>query len=141
MNETGEELKNVIVDLQENDILLLIVDDAQFKSITEFQIYSFSVMIATIMLGSLAFFLIIMHVIKPLKVLTEKVSLIDIDSVESLRNDIVMSKGGYELEKLSQSFDVALNKIYESYEKQKQFSANFANELRTKLMFSRKSRP
>ncbi|WP_312908154.1 hypothetical protein [Tissierella praeacuta] len=141
MNETGEELKNVIVDLQENDILLLIVDDAQFKSITEFQIYSFSVMIATIMLGSLAFFLIIMHVIKPLKVLTEKVSLIDIDSVESLRNDIVMSKGGYELEKLSQSFDAALNKIYESYEKQKQFSANFANELRTKLMFSRKSRP
>ncbi|WP_147286427.1 hypothetical protein [Tissierella praeacuta] len=123
----------MIVDLQENDILLLIVDDAQLKSITEFQIYSFSVMIATILLGSLAFFLIIMHVIKPLKVLTEKVFLINIDSVESLRNDIVMSKGGYELEKLSQSFDAVLNKIYESYEKQKQFSANVANELRTKI--------
>ncbi|MEY8417552.1 HAMP domain-containing sensor histidine kinase [Tissierella praeacuta] len=133
MNEMGEELENVLVDSQENDILLLIVDNAQLKSTTEFQMYSFSVMIATILLGSLAFFLIIMHVIKPLKVLTEKVSLIDIDSVESLRNEIVMSKGGYELEELSQSFDAALNKIYESYEKQKQFSANVAHELRTPL--------
>lgn len=133
MNEMGEELENVLVDSQENDILLLIVDNAQLKSTTEFQMYSFSIMIATILLGSLAFFLIIMHVIKPLKVLTEKVSLIDIDNVESLRNEIVMSKGGYELEELSKSFDVALNKIYESYEKQKQFSANVAHELRTPL--------
>lgn len=133
MNEMGEELENVLVDSQENDILLLIVDNAQLKSTTEFQMYSFSIMIATILLGSLAFFLIIMHVIKPLKVLTEKVSLIDIDNVESLRNEIVMSKGGYELEELSKSFDAALNKIYESYEKQKQFSANVAHELRTPL--------
>lgn len=133
MSEMGEELENVLVDSQENDILLLIVDNAQLKSTTEFQMYSFSIMIATILLGSLAFFLIIMHVIKPLKVLTEKVSLIDIDNVESLRNEIVMSKGGYELEELSKSFDAALNKIYESYEKQKQFSANVAHELRTPL--------
>lgn len=133
MSEIGDQLEIALEDSREGENVLLVVDDAQIRSTLEFRVYSFLAMLTTILSGSFIFYLVIMRVMEPLKTLTKQVSRIDIDNMESLRNEIATTKGGYEIEELSRSFDATLAKIYEGYEKQREFSVNVAHELRTPL--------
>ncbi len=142
INNLYEQLGDSLPTDKINDEVLLILDDKQLKLSSvptvaelnaDFMIYSICVVTITILLGTLIFFFIILHLMRPLKTLTEKVSQIDMDTLDIIKNQSLLTNSSYELEQLSRNFDIAFKKIYENYENQKQFSNNVAHELRTPI--------
>lgn len=117
----------------EDTPLTLVVDEAQIRTLAEYRIYAAFIMGITMLGGALLFVLVIRRMLRPLRLLTEKVNEIDIDNVEYVKDEIRIEKGSYEIRALSEGFQAAINKIYENYEKQRQFSINAAHELRTPL--------
>lgn len=117
---------------KESGGIVLLLEDAYLKSTTEFRLYSFTLLLILISVGSLIFYFVIGRMLKPLKVLIEKINIIDINNSESLKvlDDNV---GGYEIKQLSRAFNEALKKIQYNFENQKQFSSNVAHELRTPI--------
>lgn len=133
MKQMERQLEISLEDSDMGNQILLVMDNAQFKSNLEFQIYTFMVVLITILSGSFIFYLVIKNVMEPLKMLTKKVSKIDMDNVQTIKDELIINEGGYEIVELSKGFDEAINKIYDGYEKQRQFSSNVAHELRTPL--------
>ena len=115
------------------EIFTLVIDEAQIKSMTEYRVFAAVVMVLSIAAGGAVFYLIILRSLKPLRTLTEKINELDINNLSEIKETMVIDKGSYEVIKLSSSFQSALNKIYEGYDKQKRFSINVAHELRTPL--------
>ena len=115
------------------EIFTLVIDEAQIKSMTEYRVFAAVVMVLSIAAGGAVFYLIILRSLKPLRTLTEKINELDINNLSEIKETMVIDKGSYEVTKLSSSFQSALNKIYEGYDKQKRFSINVAHELRTPL--------
>lgn len=115
------------------EIFTLVIDEAQIKSMTEYRVFAAVVMVLSIAAGGAVFYLIILRSLKPLRTLTEKINELDINNLSEIKETMIIDKGSYEVIKLSSSFQSALNKIYEGYDKQKRFSINVAHELRTPL--------
>lgn len=113
--------------------LTLIIDEASVRTTAEYQLFTGYVILGAIIIGGAVIVFTVLRILKPLKDLTEKTNRIDINNVPKIRDDIVLENGGSEIKELSLSFQSALDKIYEDYEKQKRFSTNVAHELRTPL--------
>ncbi|KGM95972.1 hypothetical protein Z968_07780 [Clostridium novyi A str. 4552] len=125
-------VEGLIQGAKAND-LYLVISEEKIKSTFEFKIYVFFMMIFILLCGSLILYFVISHMMKPLKSLTEQISEIDINNIQDLSREIVATKGGYEIEELKYAFNATLKKLYNDYERQKEFSANVAHELRTPL--------
>jgi signal transduction histidine kinase len=113
--------------------LTLVIDEASVRTTAEYQLFTGYVILGAILIGGAVIVFIVLRILRPLKELTEKTNRIDINNVPKIRDDIVLENGGSEIRELSLSFQSALDKIYEDYEKQKRFSTNVAHELRTPL--------
>lgn len=131
--ELTKHLEESVDGIGSDDKLLLVIDEAQIQTMAEYQVYAGVVIISTVLIGSAIFIIVIRRILYPLKVLTEKVNQVDMENVAHIQNDIAISHGSYEIKALSESFQKALSKIYDNYEKQRQFSVNVAHELRTPL--------
>lgn len=131
--ELTKHLEESINAVEPDNKLLFVIDEAQIQTMAEYQVYAGIVMAVTILIGSTIFIIVIRRILYPLKALTEKVNQIDMENVVHIQNDIAIKQGSYELKALSESFQRAIVKIYENYEKQRQFSVNVAHELRTPL--------
>lgn len=116
-----------------NDQFLVIINEVQISTMAEYRLFAASVMALLIICGGVIFVFVIRRLLRPLKELTNKVYKIDIANVDEVKHEIPIEKGSVELIELSASFQTALNKIYEDYNKQKRFSVNVAHELRTPL--------
>lgn len=113
--------------------LMLIIDETQIRTMADYRLYAGGILLLTMAIGGCLFIIVIQRMLRPLRILTEKVNQIDINNVEFVKDEIVIQKGSYELRALSEGFQAALHKIYENYQKQLQFSSNVAHELRTPL--------
>lgn len=131
--ELTKHLEESINAVEPDNKLLFVIDEAQIQTMAEYRVYAGIVMAVTVLIGSTIFIIVIRRILYPLKALTEKVNQIDMENVVYIQNDIAIKQGSYELRALSESFQQAIVKIYENYEKQRQFSVNVAHELRTPL--------
>lgn len=131
-NETEQLFLEYVLQSEEED-MALIIDEQALHTTTEYRAYSTGVIAGTTLLGSALFIIIIRRIIKPLTELTETVRHIDVQSIPTVQEKIQKDNMSSEIRALATSFDQALQKIYDDYEKQKQFSANVAHELRTPL--------
>lgn len=126
-------VKSNVEQAESDSELTVIINQAQIRSMREYRLYSCYVIGGAILIGGFVFVLVITRILRPLNDLTEKIERIDVDNVSEARKEIALRDGSRELVQLSQSFQDALDKIYEDYEKQKRFSSNVAHELRTPL--------
>ena len=138
--ELTKHLEESINAVEPDNKLLFVIDEAQIQTMAEYRVYAGIVMAVTVLIGSTIFIIVIRRILYPLKALTEKVNQIDMENVVHIQNDIAIKQGSYELRALSESFQQAIVKIYENYEKQRQFSVNVAHELRTPLAVLRTKR-
>lgn len=88
------------------------------------------VMICLIVFGSVLTYVFASKTLKPLEHLTETVDNININNLDE---NIPLPHTGDEVDRLTQSFNDMTTKLNQSYQVQKNFSANAAHELRTPL--------
>lgn len=115
------------------DGMLLVLSEQQIKTISEYRVFMISVIGFTLFLGTLLMYLVLSRLMKPLKDLSEEVSHLDMENVETLSKRMDSYSADYEIDLLKNSFNDAMKKLYEGYEKERVFSSNVAHELRTPL--------
>lgn len=120
------------VEATKEDALLIFQSD-EVPSRTEFLIYTAIISLGVTGIGIITFYIVIRGVMKPLKQLTEKVSIMDIEKASYEKNEFLMETGDLEVQKLAMTLDRAFSEIYDGYERQKKFSINVAHEVRTPL--------
>ncbi len=120
------------VEATKEDALLIFRSD-EIPSRTEFLIYTAIISLGVTGIGIITFYIVIRGVMKPLKQLTEKVSIMDIEKASYEKNEFLMETGDLEVQKLAKTLDRAFSEIYDGYERQKKFSINVAHEVRTPL--------
>lgn len=120
------------VEATKEDALLIFRSD-EIPSRTEFLIYTAIISLGVTGIGIITFYIVIRGVMKPLKQLTEKVSIMDIEKASYEKNEFLMETGDLEVQKLAMTLDRAFSEIYDGYERQKKFSINVAHEVRTPL--------
>lgn len=125
------------VDLQKveatKEDALLIFKSGEGPSQTEFFIYTAIISLLVTGIGTIIFYMVITRLMKPLNQLAKKVSAIDVEKASYEKNEILIERGGLEIQELSRALDRAFSEIYESYERQRLFSINVAHEVRTPL--------
>ncbi len=120
------------VEATKEDALLIFRSD-EIPSRTEFLIYTAIISLGVTGIGIITFYIVIRGVMEPLKQLTEKVSIMDIEKASYEKNEFLMETGDLEVQKLAKTLDRAFSEIYDGYERQKKFSINVAHEVRTPL--------
>lgn len=115
------------------DGMLLVLSEQQIKTTSEYRVFMISVIGFTLFLGTLLMYLVLSRLMKPLKDLSEEVSHLDMENVETLSKRMDSYSADYEIDLLKNSFNDAMKKLYEGYEKERVFSSNVAHELRTPL--------
>lgn len=120
------------VEATKEDALLIFRSD-EIPSRTEFLIYTAIISLGVTGIGIITFYIVIRGVMEPLKQLTEKVSIMDIEKASYEKNAFLMETGDLEVQKLAKTLDRAFSEIYDGYERQKKFSINVAHEVRTPL--------
>ena len=131
--EFAQQVAEGLVKFTNEKQLTLVINSTQTQTLTEYRIFTAMVMIGSTLVGGLLLSFVIFRMLRPLKVLTKTVNCIDINSLAEHQDDIAGCRGSREIRELAEGFQLTLGKIYENYEKQKQFSINVAHELRTPL--------
>ena len=116
----------------------IVLEDSKLKSTREIKNFSLLVITATIALGSLVYYLLVSRLLKPLKILKDRVQEIDVDNIKSEEN-IYMPGESQEIEELSLAFEKSLDKIYSSYAREKSLSSAIAHELNTPISIMKSS--
>lgn len=116
----------------------IVLEDSKLKSTKEIKNFSLLVITATIALGSLVYYLLVSRLLKPLKILKDRVQEIDVDNIKSEEN-IYMPRESQEIEELSFAFEKSLDKIYSSYAREKSLSSAIAHELNTPISIMKSS--
>lgn len=116
----------------------IVLEDSKLKSTREIKNFSLMVMTGTIALGSLVYYLLVSRLLKPLKILKDRVQEIDVDNIKSEEN-IYMPGESQEIEELSLAFEKSLDKIYSSYAREKSLSSAIAHELNTPISIMKSS--
>lgn len=112
---------------------LLVLDTSFMQEFSEYRIYAVAVISASALVGGALISLMIMRLLRPLRRMAEDVSGVDMDNADSVSKGIGSYGNSKEMRELANSFRMAFQRIYKDYEKQRQFSANIAHELRTPL--------
>ncbi|WP_297392123.1 cell wall metabolism sensor histidine kinase WalK [uncultured Peptoniphilus sp.] len=120
------------------DNYFIVLEDSKLKSTKEIKNFSLMVMTGTIALGSLVYYVLVSRLLKPLKLLKDKVQEIDVDKIKSEEN-IYMPGESQEIEELSLAFERSLDKIYSSYAREKALSSAIAHELNTPISIMKSS--
>ena len=120
------------------DDYFIVLEDSKLKSTKEIKNFSLMVMTGTIALGSLVYYVLVSRLLKPLKLLKDKVQEIDVDMIKSEEN-IYMPGESQEIEDLSLAFEKSLDKIYSSYAREKALSSAIAHELNTPISIMKSS--
>ena len=120
------------------DDYFIVLEDSKLKSTKEIKNFSLIVITGTIALGSLVYYVLVSRLLKPLKLLKDKVQEIDVDKIKSEEN-IYMPGESQEIEDLSLAFERSLNKIYSSYAREKALSSAIAHELNTPISIMKSS--
>lgn len=115
------------------DNAVLVIEETQVNSTTEFRLFYSVVLFVTALLGSAAFYWIIGRKLRPLEDLSRDIAKIDIDQLDDKFEPVPVPRDSFELEGLAESFNGTLEKIAQTYAKEKNFSNNVAHELRTPL--------
>lgn len=123
---------------KKGDDYFIVLEDSKLKSTREIKNFSLIVITATIALGSLVYYLLVSRLLRPLRVLKEKVQEIDVDNIRSEEN-IYMPGESQEVEDLSLAFERSLDKIYSSYAREKALSSAIAHELNTPISIMKSS--
>lgn len=113
--------------LPESDTM---IPAAGIEAIQEFRGTTVAVMLCLVGLGSVLTYGFAAKTLRPLEDLTERVQRIDIDNLDE---GVPIPGTRDEVARLAQAFQDMTGKLNESYQVQKQFSANAAHELRTPL--------
>lgn len=111
----------------------VLLNATQGRVVSEYRIYACIVITLCILVGGLLLSLVIRHLLRPLKDMTAAIDQVDINHADNARIDIGSFGSSKEVCELANSFQQSYQKIYDNYEKQKQFSTNIAHELRTPL--------
>lgn len=115
----------------------IIVDNNTIIATNEYRLFSIAVLFATILIGSILLLALIKNILRPFKQLADTVEHIDVDHLEAYQKELVLAKGTLEVKQLTSTFNQAFEKIYKSYNRQKQFSSDVAHELRLPLAVMR----
>lgn len=119
------------------DAQTVFVDDSSIRSMWEFRLFSLSVLVLTLIVGSAILYLLIRKIMKPFRDLANKVEAINIDTISQHQQELAMTGRSMEMEQLTTAFNKSLDKISSSYEHQRQFSNDVAHELRLPLAIMR----
>lgn len=115
------------------DNAVLVIEETQVNSTSEFRLFYSVVILVTALLGSAAFYWIIRRKLRPLEDLSRDIDKINIDQLDDKFEPVPVPRDSFELEGLAESFNGTLEKIAQTYAKEKNFSNNVAHELRTPL--------
>lgn len=128
-----QQLADGTLQLDQESPVTLIIDGTEIRSLAEYRLFTVCTVFACLLIGGIILYFVIKKNVEPLHDLAEKVNIIDVDNMTELQRTIAVSNGSYEVRMLSAAFQNAMNKISESYGKQKRFTSNVAHELRTPL--------
>ncbi|MCD1147686.1 HAMP domain-containing histidine kinase [Peptoniphilus sp. KCTC 25270] len=128
----GVEIADSVED-EAGEGIFVLLSEQQIRATSEYKIYTIIVIGCTFFLGTLLMYLVLSRLMKPLKDLSEEIAQLDIENVENLSKRIDSYSADYEIDLLKNSFNDAMKKLYEGYEKERVFSSNVAHELRTPL--------
>ncbi|WP_410530978.1 sensor protein [Streptococcus agalactiae] len=134
---TNQMIMNYNASIKEKSKTLVLVDTSSIESMWEFRIFSFCIVIFTIVLGSGILYIIITRIMKPFQELANNVAEVNINNLNHYQKKLSQVDDSVELTQLTTAFNQALEKIYNSYDRERQFSNDVAHELRIPLAIMR----
>lgn len=134
MAELNTSYLDMMMAMQNGESVALLIDLPQLRASRDYQHFRWMVILASLVVGAVAMGLVIRWLTRPLKRLTQAVGSVELDSGKTQEKVLsVPVEGPEEIQQLARAFNQTLQSISESYQRQKQFSANVAHELRTPL--------
>lgn len=134
---TNQMIMNYNASIKEKSKTLVLVDTSSIESMWEFRIFSFCIVIFIIVLGSGILYIIITRIMKPFQELANNVAEVNVNNLNHYQKKLSQVDDSVELTQLTTAFNQALEKIYNSYDRERQFSNDVAQELRIPLAIMR----
>lgn len=122
----GESEQGIVVKNDSNEDLIAEMQ----SSVNVFSKASVIFMLSVIIIGTLIMYIIAGVTLKPVKLLTQKITTIDKDQLSSRITDF---SAGDELNKLADSFNSMLERLEATFIRESRFSSDAAHELKTPL--------